>query len=118
MCVRVSKVAPPFKVAEFDILYGKGISREGEIVEIGVTLGIIEKSGSWFSYDGNRIGQGKENVCKFLGENPEMREEIVSKIMQNYEKVSESLSFNTKEIGDDDDDDDIDSFDFGGESEE
>ena len=113
-----NKVAPPFKVAEFDILYGKGISREGEIVEIGVSLDIIEKSGSWFSYDGNRIGQGKENVCKFLSENPEMREEIVSKIMQNYEKVSESLSFNTKEIGDDDDDDDIDSFDFGGESEE
>lgn len=112
-----NKVAPPFKVAEFDILYGKGISREGEIVEIGVNLDIIEKSGSWFSYDGNRIGQGKENVCKFLTENPEMREEIVAKIMQNYEKVSESLSFNTKEIGDDDDDD-IDSFDFGGESDE
>jgi len=107
-----NKVAPPFKVAEFDIMYGKGISREGEIVDIGVNLGFIEKSGSWFSYEGNRIGQGKENVCKFLTENPEIREEIASRIMQNAEQVSESLSFNTKDSGDSEDAD-LDSFDFG-----
>lgn len=111
-----NKVAPPFKVAEFDILYGKGISREGEIVDIGVELDIIAKSGSWFSYEGNRIGQGKENVCKFLSENPEIREEIAAKIMQNAEKVSESLSFNTKEESDDDDAE-LDSLDFGEDDE-
>lgn len=111
-----NKVAPPFKVAEFDILYGKGISREGEIVDIGVELDIIAKSGSWFSYEGNRIGQGKENVCKFLSENPEIREEIAAKIMQNAEKVSESLSFNTKEEIDDDDAE-LDSLDFGEDDE-
>lgn len=108
-----NKVAPPFKVAEFDILYGKGISREGEIVDIGVSLDIIDKSGSWFSYDGNRIGQGKENACRFLSENPDIREEIAAKIMQNAEKVSESLSFNTKEEAEDSDDAELDSLDFG-----
>ncbi|MBQ9940258.1 MAG: recombinase RecA [Clostridia bacterium] len=111
-----NKVAPPFKVAEFDIMYGKGISREGEIVEIGVNLDIIEKSGSWFSYDGTRIGQGKENVCKFLLENPDIREEIVNKIYQNQEKISATLSFNTKEL--EDDDGDLDEYDFGGDSQE
>ena len=107
-----NKVAPPFKVAEFDIMYGKGISREGEIVDLGVNLGFIEKSGSWFSYEGNRIGQGKENACRFLDENPDIREEIAAKIMQNAEQVSQSLSFNTKES--DSDDAELDSFDFGG----
>ena len=108
-----NKVAPPFKVAEFDIMYGKGISREGEIVDIGVNLDIIAKSGSWFSYEGNRIGQGKENVCKFLSENPEIREEIASKIMQNADQVAASLSFNTKEADDDSEDAELDSLDFG-----
>ena len=66
-----NKVAPPFKQAEFDILYGEGISREGEIVDLGVETGLIEKSGAWYSYDGERIGQGKDNVRDFLSENPE-----------------------------------------------
>ena len=75
-----NKVAPPFKKAEFDILYGEGISREGEIIGLGVEEGIVDKSGAWYSYDGNRIGQGKDNVRVFLRENPAMAEEIEAKI--------------------------------------
>ena len=75
-----NKVAPPFKSAEFDILYGHGISRSGELIELGVLLGIIDKSGAWFSYGGNRIGQGKENARKFLESDPAMAEEIAEKI--------------------------------------
>lgn len=75
-----NKVAPPFKVAEFDIMYGKGISKESELVELGVTLGIIEKSGSWFSYNGERLSQGKDNVRNLLVEDPALAEEIESKI--------------------------------------
>ncbi len=75
-----NKVAPPFKVAEFDIMYGKGISKESELVELGVTLGIIEKSGSWFSYNGERLAQGKDNVRNLLVENHELADEIESKI--------------------------------------
>ena len=67
-----NKVAPPFREAEFDIVYGKGISKEGNILDMGVNLDIIEKSGSWFSYNGNRIGQGRENVKQYLLENPEI----------------------------------------------
>jgi len=75
-----NKVAPPFKQAEFDILYGEGISHEGEIIDLGVREGIVDKSGAWYSYDGNRIGQGKDNVRQFLKDNPEMAGEIESKI--------------------------------------
>ena len=64
-----NKVAPPFKVVEFDILYGEGISKEGEIIDLGVLSGIVEKSGSWYSYNGERIGQGRENAKKFLLDN-------------------------------------------------
>ena len=71
-----NKVAPPFKQAEFDILYGEGISREGEIIDLGVQQGIIDKSGAWYSYNDDRIGQGKENVREFLKENPEIADEI------------------------------------------
>jgi len=71
-----NKVAPPFKQATFEILYGEGISREGEIIELGVALGLIEKSGAWYSQGGNRIGQGKENVRKFLKENPDIAQTI------------------------------------------
>ena len=67
-----NKVAPPFRTAEFDVLYGQGISRMGELVDIGVQLDIIQKSGSWFSYDGQRIGQGREKVKDFLAANPEV----------------------------------------------
>jgi recombination protein RecA len=75
-----NKVAPPFKQAEFDILYGEGISREGEIVDLGVKANIIEKSGAWYSYSGNRIGQGKDNARQFLKDNPELAHEIEAKI--------------------------------------
>ena len=71
-----NKVAPPFKVVEFDILYGEGISKEGEIIDLGVLSGIVEKSGSWYSYKGERIGQGRENAKKYLLENGEISNEI------------------------------------------
>jgi recombination protein RecA len=77
-----NKVAPPFKQAEFDILYGEGISREGEIIELGVNHRIIEKSGAWYSYKGDRIGQGKDNVREYLKEHEEMAKEIESRIRE------------------------------------
>ena len=75
-----NKVSPPFREAEFEILYGQGISREGEIIELGATHNIIEKSGAWYSYKGERIGQGKENVREFLKGRPEMAREIEDQI--------------------------------------
>ena len=75
-----NKVAPPFKQAFFDILYGDGISRQGEIIDLGVEYEVVNKSGSWYSYDGNRIGQGKENVREFLKNHPEIAMEIESKV--------------------------------------
>lgn len=75
-----NKVAPPFKQVEFDILYGEGISHEGELIDLGVQEDIVEKSGAWYSYNGTRIGQGKDNVRAYLKENPEMADEIEAKI--------------------------------------
>ena len=75
-----NKVAPPFREALFDILYGEGISREGEIVELGVTHRIVEKSGAWYAYNGEKIGQGKDNAREFLREHPELAAEIEAKI--------------------------------------
>ena len=75
-----NKVSPPFKQAEFDILYGQGISRQGEIIDLGVKQGIVEKSGAWYSYDGTRIGQGKDNVRNYLREHPEMAADIEAKV--------------------------------------
>lgn len=98
-----NKVAPPFREAEFDIVYGQGISKEGNILDMAVNLDIVEKAGSWFSYDGNRIGQGRENVKKYLRENPEMLEEIEAKVREDFEKVfEESLGEEIPEIEDDD----------------
>jgi recombination protein RecA len=77
-----NKVAPPFKQAEFDILYGEGISREGEIVDLGAGAGIVEKSGAWYSYEGNRIGQGKDNVRAYLRENPAVAQAIEARIRE------------------------------------
>ena len=79
-----NKVAPPFKQAFFDILYGEGISRHGEIIDIGVEKGIIQKSGSWYSYNDIRIGQGKENVREFLKENKELAVEIENRIRLSF----------------------------------
>ena len=84
-----NKVAPPFREAEFDIVYGKGISKEGNILDMGVNLDIIEKSGSWFSYNGNRIGQGRENVKQYLLDNPEVMVEVEQKIRDNFAKAFE-----------------------------
>ena len=81
--VAKNKVAPPFKTVEFDIMYGEGISKMGELIDLGVKAEIVEKSGSWFSYDSQRIGQGRENVKTFLKENPDMAEEIERKIREN-----------------------------------
>jgi recombination protein RecA len=78
-----NKVAPPFKTAEFDILYGEGISREGEIVDLGVTAKIVDKSGAWYAYNGEKIGQGKDNSREFLRENPELAREIENKIRES-----------------------------------
>jgi recombination protein RecA len=77
-----NKLAPPFRETEFDVLYGKGISREGEILDLGLERGIIEKSGPWFSYGSERIGQGRENARLFLADNPDIREEIRRKILE------------------------------------
>ncbi|ADU92373.1 recombinase RecA [Taylorella equigenitalis] len=77
-----NKVAPPFKQVEFDIMYGTGISREGEIIDLGVKAGIVDKAGSWFSYNGNKIGQGKDNVREYLKSNPELAQEIEGKIRE------------------------------------
>ena len=79
-----NKVAPPFRTAEVDIMYGEGISKEGEIVDIGAEFDIVQKSGSWYSYRDERIGQGRENAKQFLKENPAIRDEIAEKIREHY----------------------------------
>ena len=84
-----NKVAPPFREAEFDIVYGKGISKEGNILDIAVNLDIIEKSGSWFAYNGERIGQGRENVKKYLTDNPEIAKEVEEKIRGKFSEAFE-----------------------------
>ena len=85
-----NKVAPPFREAEFDIMYGTGISREGEILDAAVKLEIIDKSGSWFSYRGNKIGQGRDNAKEFLRQNPDIAEEIAAQVMANADKLLNS----------------------------
>jgi len=82
-----NKVAPPFKEAEFDMIYGEGISREGNILDLAVQLDIVKKSGAWFSYNDQRLGQGRDNVKKFFKENPEMCNEIEAKIRSQYDKA-------------------------------
>lgn len=84
-----NKVAPPFKVVEFDIMYGQGISKSGEILDIGVELEIIQKSGSWFSYEGNKLGQGRDAVKALIEDNPEMMEELEKKIKEKVKPAPE-----------------------------
>ena len=84
-----NKVAPPFREAEFDVLYGKGISKEGNIFDMAVNLDIIDKSGSWFSYEGQRIGQGRENAKRYLVERPELLQEVEKKVRDNFAKAFE-----------------------------
>ena len=84
-----NKVAPPFKVVEFDIMYGKGISKSGEIVDLGVELNVIQKSGSWFSYNGNKLGQGRDSVKQLIEDNPELMEELEKKIKEKFASGAE-----------------------------
>lgn len=88
--VAKNKVAPPFKTAEFDIMYGTGYSRIGSIIDMGVEQGIVDKSGAYFSYGGNRLGQGKENAKKFLNEHPDVAVEIEGKIREIFSKTAEN----------------------------
>ena len=87
-----NKVAPPFKQVEFDIMYGEGISKVGELIDLGVTAGVVEKSGSWFSYSGERIGQGRENAKTFLRQNPDMANSIEATIRSNAGLIAAALT--------------------------
>lgn len=84
-----NKVAPPFREAEFDIMYGQGISRTGEVLDLAVKLGLIDKSGAWFSYKTERIGQGRDNAKKYLEANPEVMETLTAKIRENFDKLAD-----------------------------
>ncbi|MDB5715740.1 MAG: recA [Sphingomonadales bacterium] len=95
-----NKVAPPFKQVEFDIMYGEGISKTGEILDLGVKAGIVEKSGSWFSYDSIRIGQGRENSKTYLKDNPEVADRLEKAIRQRTDKVAEELMVGPSEEDD------------------
>ena len=86
-----NKMAPPFRTVEFDIMYGEGVSKTGELLDLGVQAGVVEKAGAWFSYDGQRIGQGRENAKGFLRDNPEMADDIEHKVRQNAGLVSERM---------------------------
>jgi recombination protein RecA len=96
-----NKLAPPFKTVEFDIMYGEGVSKVGELVDLGVKVGVVEKSGAWFSYDSQRIGQGRENAKTFLKQNPDVAARIEAAVRQNSGLIADKLS-GEKEEGDDD----------------
>jgi recombination protein RecA len=99
-----NKLAPPFKQVEFDIMYGEGVSKMGEILDLGVKAGIVEKSGAWFSYDSQRLGQGRENAKAFLRSNPEISSKIEMAIRQNSGLIAEQILAGTPERDDDDSD--------------
>jgi recombination protein RecA len=82
-----NKVAPPFRQAEFDIIYGEGISKVGEIIDMGVELSIVQKSGSWFSYNSDKLGQGRDSVKQILNDNPELANEIEGKIREKIKEM-------------------------------
>lgn len=98
-----NKLAPPFKVIEFDIMYGEGVSKMGEILDLGVQAGIVDKSGAWFSYGSERIGQGRENAKTFFRENPDMTREIENKIRENDGLIAEAMLVKPDAEQDDDD---------------
>lgn len=93
-----NKVAPPFKQVEFDIMYGKGISKTGELVDLGVKVGVVEKSGAWFSYDGQRIGQGRENAKQFLADNPDIAAKIEGQIRESAGLLADVLAHGEEEV--------------------
>jgi recombination protein RecA len=86
-----NKLAPPFKQVEFDIMYGEGVSKIGELIDLGVKAGVVEKSGAWFSYDSVRIGQGRENAKVFLKENPDVANKIEAAVRQNAGLLAEAI---------------------------
>ena len=95
-------MAPPFKVVEFDVMYGLGISKMGEVLDLGVKAGIVEKSGSWYSHAGKRIGQGRENAKSFLSDNPDVAGVIERAIRENAGLVVEAMMGESEKAGDDD----------------
>ncbi len=97
-----NKLAPPFKQVEFDIMYGEGVSKMGEILDLGVKAGVVEKSGAWFSYDSQRIGQGRENAKAFLKANPDMSAKIEASIRQNSGVIADQILAAEKDSEDDD----------------
>src|SRR5262249_26448743 len=97
-----NKLAPPFKQVEFDIMYGEGVSKNGEILDLGVKAGVVEKSGAWFSYDSQRIGQGRENAKNFLKNNPDISAKIEAAIRQNAGLIAEQILAGEREDGDED----------------
>ncbi|HUZ32292.1 MAG TPA: recombinase RecA, partial [Xanthobacteraceae bacterium] len=94
-----NKMAPPFKVVEFDIMYGEGVSKRGELIDLGMQAGVVEKSGSWFSYDGERIGQGRENAKQYLKDHPEMAGKIEQAIRANAGLVADAMLVTSAEGG-------------------
>lgn len=96
-----NKVSPPFKQAEFQILYGKGINRNGEILDLSVKEGLVEKSGAWYAYNGDKIGQGKANACAYLAENPEVAKDLEAQIrdrlLPKLDKVEEEPEFELRQ---------------------
>src|SRR5690606_35821782 len=98
-----NKLAPPFKQVEFDIMYGEGVSKMGELVDLGVKAGVVEKSGSWFSYDSQRIGQGRENAKTFLKDNPEVAARIEAAVRQNAGLIGEQILGPIEDDSDDED---------------
>jgi recombination protein RecA len=98
-----NKLAPPFKQVEFDIMYGEGVSKVGELIDLGVKAGVVEKSGAWFSYDSQRIGQGRENAKQFLKDNPDVAAKIEAAVRQNAGLIAEAIVTGAKEEDADDD---------------
>jgi recombination protein RecA len=103
-----NKMAPPFKVVEFDIMYGEGVSKRGELVDLGMQAGVVEKSGSWFSYEGTRIGQGRENAKQYLKDNPEVGEAIERAVRANAGLVADAMMVSGPSDGAEDKDDEKD----------
>jgi recombination protein RecA len=98
-----NKVAPPFKQVEFDIMYGEGVSKMGELIDLGVKAGVVEKSGSWFSFDSQRLGQGRENAKAFLRANPEAAERIEQTIRENSGLIADKILASAEPSGDEED---------------
>jgi recombination protein RecA len=96
-----NKLAPPFKQVEFDIMYGEGVSKTGELIDLGVKAGVVEKSGAWFSYDSQRIGQGRENAKSFLKANPDVANKIEMAVRQNSGILAEKILAGEEEKDDD-----------------